>query len=308
MRIVNKRYILLLGIFLTWFGALSAYAIPADKLTIAVTPVIDQAEVIPAAQEAKLNRQLQQWYRQGVMQAAIVVVDSTDGMAIFDYALSIAERWQLGEKKRDNGLIIVAAINDRNIYILTGYGLEGMLPDISVKRIIREDITPSFKRGDYASGLQAGLESIVKQLKADPETQQAMIDADESQHMNDNAAQYVDANTAEHIDNYIDDNTMIFSLFLIAFIMPVISILIGRFLASFSAAVAVFIMITVWSHMSLGHALLISILIFVITYIRSIKQNSIISGSSSFGGGFGGFGGYSGGGGGFGGGGAGGSW
>src|SRR5690606_18855485 len=69
----------------------------------------------------------------------------------------------------DDGLLMVVAVNDRNIYILTGYGLEGVLPDSAVNRIIREDITPLFKQNDYGAGILAGVGALQTRLTADPE-------------------------------------------------------------------------------------------------------------------------------------------
>ena len=90
-----------------------------------------------------------------------MIVPSTDGIDIFDYALAVAERWQLGQADTDDGLLITVAVNDRKMYILTGYGLEGVLPDAALSRIIRDDITPAFKSGNYAQGLSAGLHALM---------------------------------------------------------------------------------------------------------------------------------------------------
>jgi len=146
----------------------TAAGVDADKL-ILNSPVVDQANILNPQQKQRLEAQLQGIYRQGLAQAAVVIVPTTDGIPIFDYSLQTAERWELGEADTDDGLLILAAINDRKIYILTGYGLEGVLPDAAVNRIIREDITPYFKQNDYGAGLLAGLDKIEQRLTADPE-------------------------------------------------------------------------------------------------------------------------------------------
>jgi Beta-propeller domains of methanol dehydrogenase type len=71
-----------------------------------------------------------------------VIVPTTGQEDIFDYAMRVAEKWQLGSAKRDNGILMAIAVNDHRIQILTGYGLEGIMPDIIVSRIIRNQITP----------------------------------------------------------------------------------------------------------------------------------------------------------------------
>lgn len=145
-----------------------AASIDADKL-ILNEPVVDQANILNPQEKQRLEAQLQAIYKQGLAQAAVVIVPTTNGLPIFDYALQVADKWQLGNKDIDDGLLIVVAVNDRDIYILTGYGLEGVLPDAVVNRIIREDITPLFKQNDYASGISAGIDAFATRLNADPE-------------------------------------------------------------------------------------------------------------------------------------------
>lgn len=99
----------------------------------------------------------------------MVIVPTTGQEDIFDYSMRVAEAWQLGSAKRDNGLLMTIAINDRRIQILTGYGLEGVLPDIVAGRIINDKITPYFKQGQYAQGIDSGLEEIERILNLDPE-------------------------------------------------------------------------------------------------------------------------------------------
>ena len=161
---------LLLGLALC---AAAVFAVPADSLRLD-SPVVDQAGVIADETEIALNAQLRQWHAQGLMQGAVVLVDSTDGMDDFDYAMQVGKRWQLGDKTRDDGLLLLIAVNDRKIRFITGSGIEGALPDISAKKIIREDITPYFRNGDYAGGVRAGLEAAARRLQADPAVQAEM--------------------------------------------------------------------------------------------------------------------------------------
>lgn len=135
-------------------------------------PVIDQANVLSETEKQQLSQKILNLYQQGKAQIGIVIVPTTGQEDIFDYALRVGEKWQLGSSKRDNGLLIAVAINDHRIQILTGYGLEGVLPDIVASRIIRNQITPYFKQAQYAQGLNAGLDEIGRILNLDPEVAQ----------------------------------------------------------------------------------------------------------------------------------------
>ena len=146
----------------------NAPSVDADKL-ILNNPVVDQANILNPQEKQRLEAQLRNIYQQGLAQAAVIIVPTTNGVPIFDYALQVAEKWQLGNKDIDDGLLMVVAVNDRDMYILTGYGLEGVLPDAAVNRIIREDITPLFKQNNYGAGIIAGVDALKTRLTADPE-------------------------------------------------------------------------------------------------------------------------------------------
>ena len=146
----------------------SAESVDADKL-ILNSPVVDQANILNPQEKLRLEAQLRSIYQQGFAQAAVVIVPTTNGVPIFDYALQVAEKWELGDEAIDDGLLMVVAVNDRDMYILTGYGLEGVLPDAAVSRIIREDITPLFKQNNYGAGILAGVGALKARLTADPE-------------------------------------------------------------------------------------------------------------------------------------------
>ena len=115
-------------------------------------PVIDQAKILNEAEIQQLNQKILALYQQGKAQIGVIIVPTTGQEAIFDFALRTGEKWQLGSAKRDNGLLMAIAINDRKIQILTGYGLEGVLPDVVLSRIIRNQITPAFKQGQICTG------------------------------------------------------------------------------------------------------------------------------------------------------------
>ena len=266
-------------------------------------PVIDQANLLTAEQKQAISQQILRLYQQGKAQIGIVIVPTTGQEDIFDYAMRVGEQWQLGSAKRDNGLLMAIAVNDRRIQILTGYGLEGVIPDIVASRIIRNQITPYFQQGQYAQGIQAGLNEIERVLNLDPEiAQQAAVDLKERQ------AQAVHEQEAR-------SQMMVYSLIIIV-VGVFASFIVGNRISAATAGVAG-IAAGVVSGVGLVTSILagVGIFLLLITSLAQLILQIFASGGGGRGGGggfggggFGGGGGYSGGGGSFGGGGASGSW
>lgn len=273
----------------------NAQNVSHDKL-ILNTPVVDAAKILTPSEYLHLTEQLQRIYQDNLAQAALVIVPSTDGVDIFDYSLAVAERWQLGQADADDGLLITVAVNDRNMYILTGYGLEGVLPDAALNRIIREDITPAFRSGAYAQGLSAGIARIDERLRADPES-----------------LARADAQAKAQADDAVDVD--IIGLFIIALIVgSFLGALLGRFLGATIGAGG-FVVIALMSGTGFFVAIIAAVILWVFLLARGISVPITGGGGFGSGGRGGGFGGggfgsgsFGGGGGSFGGGGAGGSW
>ena len=144
-----------------------AYAVNPDTLKLD-RPVIDQAEILSDAQEAALATRLRGWYDDGLMQAAVVIVDSTDGIPLKDYSQTLFARWQLGDASKNDGVLILIAHRDHRLRIQPGRGLDDILSTDRLQDIINTRITPAFKRGDYAGGIDSGLDAIVSRLTAPP--------------------------------------------------------------------------------------------------------------------------------------------
>jgi uncharacterized protein len=92
----------------------------------------------------------------------VLIVPTTAPETIEQYSIRVAEAWKIGRKKIDDGALLVVAKNDRHLRIEVGYGLEGSLTDATTKRIIDEDITPKFKAGDFAGGITAGVNRMIR--------------------------------------------------------------------------------------------------------------------------------------------------
>lgn len=264
-------------------------------------PVIDQANLLSSEQKQALSDQIRQSSQTGKAQMAVVIVPTTGQEDIFDYAMRVGEKWQLGSAKRDNGILMAIAVNDRRIQILTGYGLEGVLPDIVVGRIIRDQITPYFKQAQYAQGIQSGVNEIEKIVNMDPEiAQQAAQDLKQRQEQ------------ALH-EQQARSQMMVYSLIIVV-VGIFASYIVGNRLSAATAGVAG-IAAGVISGVGLITSVLIGLGIFLLlitSLAQLILQIFASGGGRGGGGGSGGFGGggggYSGGGGSFGGGGASGSW
>ena len=176
-----KKIVLIFSLFLVSF----AWSLPADKVPINQTALVDTVKVLSPNENQEIEAILQGYYKQGLMQGAVVIVNNTNGQAIFDYAMKIAQRWQLGDKKKDNGLLLLIAIDERKFFTLTGKGLEGALPDISVGRINRENLVPAFRENKYGLGIKNAIIAYANRLSLDSESLKAAILADEEEENSD---------------------------------------------------------------------------------------------------------------------------
>ena len=123
----------------------------------AVGRVNDFANVIDPAVEAEIDHRLDLLEQKTSSEIAVATVRSLDGMASSDYANRLFKQWGVGQAKTDNGVLVVVAIDDRDMAIEVGYGLEGVLPDGLAGQIIRDDFTPRFREGDYSGGIRDGV-------------------------------------------------------------------------------------------------------------------------------------------------------
>lgn len=101
-------------------------------------------------------------------QIAVLILPSTQPEEIEQYSIRVAEKWKTGHKDHDNGVILIAAMNDRRFRIEVGYGLEGVLTDAFCNTVITKGIIPQFRNQSYAGGIQLALSEIQNQLKGDP--------------------------------------------------------------------------------------------------------------------------------------------
>src|ERR1700741_3010073 len=166
----------LLIIFLFFFTGVVAFAQntfdPAALLKGPnTTPALvnDYSNVLTADQKQTLETKLDLFDDSTSSQIAIVIIPSLGDYDISDYAVKLLRAWGIGGKQNNNGVLVVVCTdpNEHRIFITTGYGLEGALPDFTCKSIIDEIITPDFKGGDYYGGLNDGTDAIIKATKGE---------------------------------------------------------------------------------------------------------------------------------------------
>lgn len=126
--------------------------------------VNDLADVIPAAEEANLENKLVAYNDSTSTQIAVIILKTIEPYEIADYAYKIGRKWGVGQKDLNNGIVLLVAVDDRKMYIATGYGTEGFITDARASRIYREILTPAFQQGDYYGGIDIATTEMIKFL------------------------------------------------------------------------------------------------------------------------------------------------
>ena len=130
--------------------------------------VTDSADVLSAAQEAALEEKLAAFEARKGAQIAVLAVASTAPEEIEQYSIRVVDAWKLGRKGVDDGALLIVAVDDKRLRIEVGRGLEGVLTDLTSNRIIQETITPLFRGGDYAGGINAGVDRMISVVDGEP--------------------------------------------------------------------------------------------------------------------------------------------
>lgn len=142
--------------------------------------VNDFTQLFSEQENNALEQKLRTYHDTTSTQIYVVVINDLHGYEIADYATQLAEQWQIGQKGRDNGVLILVKNkvgNERGqVFIATGYGMEGVLPDALAKRIVETEIIPFFQQGQYYKGIDAAINAIISvaagEYKALPQAQQ----------------------------------------------------------------------------------------------------------------------------------------
>jgi uncharacterized protein len=130
--------------------------------------VVDLAGIINDDVEAALNGYLLELEQKTTAQMVILTIESLEGQSIEEFSISIAhDRWRLGQKGKDNGILLIVSLKDRKYRFEIGYGLEGTLPDSLVGTIGRQYLVPYFRQGDYSTGILKATLAIINEIATD---------------------------------------------------------------------------------------------------------------------------------------------
>lgn len=150
-------------------AAVFTYSSFAAKVPALTGRVVDNADIISRKDTEEINSYLENLENSIGVQVAVLTVESLDGDSIEDFSMKVAESWKLGQKDKDNGVLITVALEERKIRIEVGYGLEGTLTDTKCGLIQRNAMIPEFRNGDYSEGILKGVKNIVGLLSSDEE-------------------------------------------------------------------------------------------------------------------------------------------
>ena len=174
--------------------ALSLSALPVSAHAQTFPPlsgrVVDAAHILPTDVTARLEQKLAQLDSQSQRQLVVATVPDLEGYDIADYANRLFRTWKLGDKARNDGVLLLIAPKERKLRIEVGYGMEGVVTDGLSFLIIRDQITPKFKAGDLPGGIEAGTDALIHHLQL-PEAEarqiaaKATLDAKPQDHGND---------------------------------------------------------------------------------------------------------------------------
>lgn len=256
--------------------------------------VVDKASLLSSSQKQKLIHLLQAHEKQTTNQVVVVTLKTLQGYAIEEYGYQLGRHWGIGQKGKDNGVLLIVAPNERKVRIEVGYGLEGVLTDKNAHDIIQEQILPYFKRGNYSKGIELGVQAILSTLKGE---------------------HIVKKKKTESTRDYIWENIYGILFIAFSFVALVFEFIRSRETKGKRFFISAFIStIVAWVVYQPFHDIVVALIAWIFTFIQSYSFGSSGSGANysssggSWGGGGSSFGGFSGGGGSFGGGGASGSW
>jgi len=248
------------------------YALDVPPL---VGRINDQAELLSPAVEQRLTERLVEYEKTTGHQLAVLTIPTLGGDPLEDFSIRVVEQWKLGKQGKDDGILLLVVAQDRKMRIEVGYGLEGDLPDAIAGRIVRDEMAPRFRQGDFAGGIETAINRIIARTGGEPLGKGAARDAPPVKDGRSGSPAHTNPLAKLGIAGEILAAVLKFAFFAIFLVVFVIALLANRFGGS--------------------------------SYGRRRSGGMVFGGGAFGGGGFRG-GGFSGGGGGFGGGGASGNW
>lgn len=164
---LKRVFCLFFVLVISGFPFLHSFDIPERP----IGRVNDFANIIEEEDESKLEHILMNYELRTTNQLVVVTIPSLEGEDIENYSIRLAEKWKIGQKGLDNGIIILVAMKERKIRIEVGYGLESKVTDAIASKIIRDYIVPYFRKGDYTLGIYEGVSKIIELTSGDKQTE-----------------------------------------------------------------------------------------------------------------------------------------
>lgn len=164
MKFLLKTIILAFLVFSPIFGV-SAYSSPGSPTGF----VNDYAGMLSSNEKASLEERLKAFKDETSNEISVVTIKSLDGDYIENYAVKLFEEWGIGSAENDNGVLLLIALDDKQMRIEVGYGLEGALPDAIASQIINNDLKPAFRSGEYYGGIDRAVKAIISATKGEYE-------------------------------------------------------------------------------------------------------------------------------------------
>ncbi len=150
----------LLTLFLL-FGSGRVWAQGFDVIPPSGKWVTDRGDMLSSAEESRLSEKLAGYADTTSTQIVVVTLESLNGVEAADYAIELGRQWGVGQKGQDNGVVILASRTDRKVFIATGYGLEGAIPDALANRIVEDVMVPNFRAGRFYDGFSGATDALV---------------------------------------------------------------------------------------------------------------------------------------------------
>lgn len=164
MKLLSSFILLVFTLVLITASAVSPLSIPERPGAY----VVDLAGIIDDGTEGRLNGYFRELEEKTTAQMVVLSIASLEGASIEEVSITIAhDKWKIGQKGKDNGVLLLVAVEDRKYRFEVGYGLEGVLPDSFVGTVGREYLIPAFRKGDYSTGIMTASLAVMKAIASD---------------------------------------------------------------------------------------------------------------------------------------------
>ena len=170
--ILNAAILVIAGLIAPATGVLAQVDASVPPFPELSGPVVDTAHLLPADVNAGLTQKLADYAQRSGTQLVIVTLPTLNGYDIADYGYQLGRHWGIGQKGKNNGVLLIVDAGEKKLRIEVGYGLEGTLTDAISFQIVHNIIAPKFKQGDFAGGIEAGSDAILSVLGDEAAAQQ----------------------------------------------------------------------------------------------------------------------------------------